>query len=314
MSGPLENSLATAASQPLWPRKVCEIQNHTIDSTRWNDFRFRDGDIVTVTWAKTGTTWVQQILSQLIFCARTDIPVMQVSPWVEHRAIPKRRLMRLLEAQTHRRFVKSHLQLDALVFAPRAQYLYIGRDGRDAMWSWYQHHLSLSPAVYQLMNHMPGRVGPPLGPAGSDPRQYFHDWLDRDGYPLWPFWSHIQSWWDARQLPNVMLLHFNELKADLAFQITRIAEFLGLPISERLWPQILRHCSFDFMKHNARSLSPLLEQSLAGGAGAFVNVGSNGRWREVLCSSDVEKYEECARRHLTPECAHWLATGERADR
>jgi aryl sulfotransferase len=45
-----------------------------------------------------------------------------------------------LEAQTHRRFLKTQLAVDALVYAPEAKYLVIGRDGRDVIWRMYNHH------------------------------------------------------------------------------------------------------------------------------------------------------------------------------
>ena len=37
------------------PQKTREMHNMAMDSTRWNDFKFRDGDIVIGTWAKSGT-------------------------------------------------------------------------------------------------------------------------------------------------------------------------------------------------------------------------------------------------------------------
>ena len=52
---------------PPIPRKTREFQNHHFDSTIWNDFRFRDDDIIIATYAKSGTTWVQQIIAQLLF-------------------------------------------------------------------------------------------------------------------------------------------------------------------------------------------------------------------------------------------------------
>ena len=48
------------------PRKTREIHNHHFDSTIWNDLKFRDDDIIIATWGKAGTTWVQQIVSQLL--------------------------------------------------------------------------------------------------------------------------------------------------------------------------------------------------------------------------------------------------------
>jgi aryl sulfotransferase len=45
-----------------WPAKQREFHNHHFDSTIWNDFRFRDGDIVISTYAKSGTTWMQQMI------------------------------------------------------------------------------------------------------------------------------------------------------------------------------------------------------------------------------------------------------------
>ena len=60
--------------------------------------------------------------------------------------------MPLVEAQTHRRFLKTHLPVDALVFSEKAKYIYIGRDGRDVVWSLYNHHAN-APAGRE---HRPG--------------------------------------------------------------------------------------------------------------------------------------------------------------
>jgi aryl sulfotransferase len=70
----------------------------------------------------------------------------------------------------------------------------------------------------------------------------------------------------------------SNLKADMAGEIRRIADFLDIEIDETRWPAIIEHCSFD--------------------------------WREVLSADEIEKYERTARENLTAECAHWLATGE----
>jgi aryl sulfotransferase len=104
-----------------WPHKTRELHNHHFDSTIWNGFKFRDGDIVIATYAKSGTTWVQQIVSQLIFNGAEDLPVAEMSPWLDLRVPPKEVKLAAVEAQTHRRFIKTHLPVDALVFSPRAK-------------------------------------------------------------------------------------------------------------------------------------------------------------------------------------------------
>jgi aryl sulfotransferase len=295
-----------------WPRKTRELQSHHFDSTIWNDFKFRGDDIVIGTYAKSGTTWTQQIIGQLIFNGAEDVNVGDLSPWLDLRVPPKEVKLPIVEAQSHRRFLKTHLPVDALVFSPDAKYIYIGRDGRDVIWSMYNHHSNGNEAYYAALNDTPGRVGPPLDPPPASVVRYYHDWLDRDGYPFWSFWENIRSWWEIRHLPNVMLVHFADLKADMPGQIRRIADFLEIDIVEERWPLIVEHCSFDYMKRNAALSAPLGGSLWKGGASTFIHKGTNGRWRDVLSDEESRKYEDLAWLKLGDECARWLATGERA--
>ena len=289
-----------------WPHKTRELHNHHFDSTIWNDFKFRDGDIVIATYAKSGTTWVQQIVSQLVFNGAEDLPVADMSPWLDLRVPPKEVKLAAVEAQTHRRFIKTHLPVDALVFSPRAKYNYIGRDGRDVVWSMYNHHANANEDWYKAINESPGRVGPPVPRPPADIRQYFHEWLEGDGYPFWSFWENIRSWWAIRALPNVLLLHFTDLKRDLPGEIRRIAAFLDVPVDEARFPAILEHCSFDYMKSHATKSVPLGGAFWDGGAQTFIHKGTNGRWHDVLSAEESGRYEKIARRELGEDCAAWL--------
>ena len=295
-----------------WPRKTRELHSNHFDSTIWNDLRFRDDDIVVATYAKSGTTWMQQIIAQLLFDGTEDLEVAEMSPWLDLRVPPKEVKLPVVEAMTHRRFLKTHLPVDALVFSPQAKYVYIGRDGRDVVWSFYNHHVNANDTWYEALNDTPGLVGPPMERPRDDIREYFLEWLERDGYPLWPFWENIRSWWAIRELPNVMLIHFAELKADMPGQIRRVAEFLDIPIREESWDKILLHCSFDYMKQHATKSTPLGGAFWDGGAQVFVNKGVNGRWTEVLTPEDVERYEATALAELGEKCARWLKTGRRS--
>ena len=293
-----------------WPVKKEELHNHHFDSTMWNDFEFRDDDIIISTYAKAGTTWMQQIVSQLIFNGEAGLEVAHMSPWIDLRIPPKEVKMPEVAAQTHRRFIKTHLPVENLVFSPKAKYLYIGRDGRDVLWSMYNHHATANEKWYGALNDTPGLVGPKIERPNPDIVEYYHEWLDKDGFPWWSMWDNVESWWNVKELPNVMLIHFANLKADMPGEIRKIAAFLDIEIDESKWEDILLHCSFDFMKENATKSVPLGGAFWDGGAKTFFNKGVNGRWKEMLSDEESQKYEKIAAERLSPECARWLATGE----
>lgn len=292
------------------PRKTREFHNHHFDSTIWNDLKFRDDDIIIATYAKAGTTWTQQIIAQLLFDGAEDLETAEMSPWLDVRVPPKEIKLPIVEAQEHRRFLKTHLPVDALVFSEKARYIYVGRDGRDIVWSMYNHHSRANEAWYDALNNTPGLVGPPLGKPPDSVLQYFRDWLEKDGYPWWPFWENVRSWWEIRDLANVMLLHFNELKADMPGTIRRIADFLDIPIRDDKWEDILRHCSFEYMKEHGSPAVPLGGAFWDGGSKTFIHKGTNGRWRDTLSNEDIRRYDARAKQELGDACAHWVATGE----
>ena len=296
-----------------WPKKTRELQSNHFDSPIWNDFEFRDGDIIVGTYAKTGTTWMQQILSQLIFNGEEGLPVADMSPWVDLRIPPREVRIQMCEEQTHRRFLKTHLPLDALVYSPKAYYIYIARDGRDVLFSLYNHHSTANEKWYDALNNSPGLVGPPIGKPEGDIHEYYNAWLDKDGYPFWSFWENIRTWWEYRHLPNLMMLHFQNLKDDMPGTMRKIAAFCKIDIDESKWDEILDHCSFEYMKAHATPSVPLGGIFWDGGAQTFIYKGVNGRWRDVLSEEESEKYERMAREHLGEECAHWLKTGELPD-
>ncbi|MDA8052327.1 MAG: sulfotransferase domain-containing protein [Rhodospirillales bacterium] len=295
-----------------WPRKTRELHNHHMDSTVWNDFSFREDDIVIATYGKAGTTWVQQIVGQLIFDGQEGVPVSVLSPWLDLRVPQKEVKLAALEQQTNRRFIKTHLPVDALLYSPRAKYLYVGRDGRDVVWSLYNHHLRANERWYQALNETPGLVGPPIAPPPDSIRQYFLEWLAGDGYPFWSFRENIRSWWEIRALPNLLLVHYEDLKRDLAGEMRRIAAFLEFTPAAERWPAIIAHCTFDYMKANAAEAAPLGGAFWEGGAETFIHKGVNGRWRETLTGADRRAYETMVEETIGTEGARWLARGRHA--
>jgi aryl sulfotransferase len=177
----------------------------------------------------------------------------------------------------------------------------------------YNHHANANEQWYAALNDTPGRVGPPIVPPPSDIRQYWRDWMARDGHPFWPFWENVRGWWAIRRLPNVLLVHFEALKRDMPGQMRRIADFLDIVVDEAHWDRIHEYCSFAWMKQNASKSVPLGGAFWNDGAQVFIHRGVSGRWMDTLTPEEVAEYERRAVEELGAECARWLATGEGLD-
>ena len=296
------------------PAAAREIQTRMFDSARWNQVKLRDDDIVVATWAKSGTTLTQQMVAQLISGGDDEVASLGSSPWVDVRfMMPLAEMAAMLEAQTHRRFMKTHLSFDAVPFSPNVKYVYIGRDARDVLWSVYNHCSSFTPAAWENINAAAG-PWPKWSAPTTDVHQYYLDWLETDvaaGFHDLPFWEHVQGWWDQRSRPNVLLLHYANIIADLPREMRRLAEFLDIDIDEAKLPSMVEHCGIDYMREQA-AREPFIDVMFEHGASSFFNKGTNGRWRDVLSPAEIARCDVVAAAHLTPDCAHWLKTGEMA--
>ena len=295
------------------PAKTREIHNHHQDSTVWNDFPFRSDDIIIATYSKSGTTWMQQIVAQLIHSGNGSVSPADLSPWVDMRILPREATIKQLEDQKDRRFMKTHLPADAMVWMQGVKYIYIGRDARDVMWSLHHHFTIATPLFWSMVNDTPGRVGPPMAKPKEDPRELFIDLVEDDTRSTipWPFWSHMRSWWAVRDQPNVLFVHFADLKKNLDGEMKRIAEFLGTAdMSDAQWKAAVEHSTFAWMKANAHNHGPdMMEQAFSGGRANFINKGTNGRWTDSLSEEDNKRFKKKAREELGDACAEWLEKG-----
>ena len=132
---------------------------------------------------------------------------------------------------------------------------------------------------------------------------------ESDGFPYWSHHHHARTYWDFRHLPNLLFVHFNDLKADLEGEMRRIARFLEIRVPEEKWPTLADAATFASMKRDAAVLGPEMGMIFEGGADRFLFKGTNDRWRDVLKAEDLALYEAAAARSLTPELKRWLEGG-----
>ncbi len=293
-------------------------QNHLLDSSVWQRYVPRSDDIVVATSYKSGTTWVQAILANLILGTHAIHDIDALSPWVDLRSTAFDDTMERLEAQQHRRFIKTHLALDGLLFFPQVKYIVVGRDARDVFMSWWN-HLTNGTGSPAADTDAPAPSGPPGPPPPDDLHVFWHDWITRgafawqsEGYPHWGNLHHTQTWWEYRHLDNILFVHFNDLLADLSGEIRHIARFLDIDCSEQQLAEVTHAVTFATMKQKAAHLLPRRETLFKGGAETFIFKGTNGRWKGILSQEELALYTQATARVVTPDCAAWLEQGRAA--
>jgi aryl sulfotransferase len=293
-----------------------EYRTATMDSHRWDNFRARPDDIVVATYPKCGTTWTQRIIDILIHQSVAPRPITQSYPWLDATFLtPIDALLEQLEAQTHRRGIKSHMPFDSLPLYEGVKYIHVARDGRDACFSMHNHEQGFTASAKRsLAEANPSRGSAPVVPTPDNPRDYFGRWItdaerggsERSGLAFCEF---EMSYWRERANPNLLLVHFNDLKADLMGEMQRISDFLEIDTPKDRLPEFSQAAQFESMRADGGSLMPHHQQMFDRGHERFFNQGTNGRWREALTSEDVARYEALVRQRLPAAAAAWVTHG-----
>ena len=300
-------------------RTPFRYQSPDEDSARWLGFPFRDGDIVISTRSKTGTTWVQMICALLIFQApELPAPLAQLSPWLDHLIAPREQVYAELAAQEHRRFIKTHTPLEGLPLDPRVTYIVTAREPLDMAVSLYHQGGNIDRERLRGLTGQPGPATPRPAPkplhdwligwiaSEDDPRQH----LDSLPGVMW----HLSDAWARRDEPNVLLVHYDDLSADLAGQMRWLAGQLGMAIPGETWPALVRAASFEAMRGRADQLVPTA--GIFKDNAAFFRRGASGAGRETLGAQELAGYRARVAQLAPPDLIAWLHRDQRlaADR
>ena len=237
-------------------------------------YRPEKGDVFVATQMKCGTTWMQQIVYEVLSRGRGDLGdaghrhLYAMSPWIEAPWS-----VRIADAprigERGSRVLKTHLPASLCPFDPAARYVYVAR-----------HPVACFASCVDFVRMLVG----PLTPALPD----LVDWFcsDRMWWGPWP--AHVAGFWDlAQRHPNVLFLHYEELRADLAAAVDRVAAFLDLALAAEERAAVLAKSRFDYMKTNEEVFemavpTPLMEE------GAFLHSARSDR-DTALSPADRER-------------------------
>jgi aryl sulfotransferase len=280
------------------------------DSARWVGFLFREGDIVISTRSKSGTTWLQMIAALLVFqTPELPRPLPELSPWLDWLITPKDEVYARLAAQGHRRFIKTHTPLDGITLDARATYVVVARHPLDAAVSLYHQGNNLDRERIRAL------TGQPEADEPAAPRPSLHEWMsswitsearpdqELDSLPgvMW----HLSDAWARRDEPNVVLVHYADLVADLEGEMRKLAALLGIAVPEEIWPDLVAAATFDSMRAGAGKAAPDPSGVLKDPS-AFFRRGTSGAGPEVLPPDELARYHARTAALAPPDLLAWL--------
>ena len=289
------------------------------DSTRWDGYEPRVGDIIVCTPPKCGTTWTQMICALLVHGSpQLPRPLTHLSRWLDRHTIPIEEQLAELNSQQHRRIIKTHTPLDGLPYYPEVSYVFCGRDPRDAFLSFVDHLRNVSPHSMADINR---RMGLPEDQEMAiETNELFPLWATTgsqewtyDGAPFGlPVLYMVESYWRFRHLPNLLFLHYADLIENLEAEMRLVAKFLEVDPGEDDWPALVTAASFADMKNNAEQTAPDADLDEWRSSGDFFRSARMAAWQTALSGENKALYEQVNSMRLEPEMKAWAERGRAA--
>jgi len=281
------------------------------------NFQLEDGDVVVMSFPKSGTTWAQEIIWTMINNRNLDSPLADLSfliksPQIETdvftQTIEKRGKVRpLLDAMSPTvkdpdntsqflsilrkmkspRVLKTHGVPGFLSSTAhtKAKTVYMIRDPRDVCLSFY-HHCRLFK--YE------GYVGTLA--------QFIEGFMEGANW-LGPYWKHVEEAWRMRDHPNFYICFYDKLKENPEEEYQKLAKFLEIDICENDIKKIVEHTSFAEMKKRDNFFVPKSEydvymnEKIRTDDGGFFRKGERGQWRDVFDEEQKEKFSDWIRKN-----------------
>ncbi|XP_073515301.1 sulfotransferase 2B1-like isoform X2 [Phyllobates terribilis] len=251
---------------------------HTPQSLQYaQEFEFREGDVVIVTYPKSGTTWMQEILT-LIYSQgdpviATSVPNWMRAPWLEHTYFKD-----TLKDGEGPRVITTHLPSNTLAPAlqkSKAKVIYILRNPKDVAVSFYYFH--------KMAKFLPDSGSfPEFLELFLEGKVYYGSWFD-----------HVKGWYSEKNNLDIFYITYEDMKKDLRRSIKKLCGFLGCPMYSEEVDKVEQHCDFAVMSQNVMVNYTLIPREILDHEQSkFMRKGVVGDWKNHLTEEQNESFDK----------------------
>lgn len=240
------------------------IRIHVNKYLFFKEFQQREEDIYVVTFVKSGTTWMQMILYQMLTDGNMYFNhIYDVSPWLSNEAISS--TAKRVNSLPSPRIIKSHDCYDDFDSAMKGRIIYVYRDGRDVLVSLNAHRRSYNN---------------PEETMDETFRNFFLMDVDIN-------WFRFNEEWLSNKynLP-ILYVKYSDLKNDFTETIKRIAGFLNISIDTIDMERIQKRSSFEYMKKYENKFGEQPDNKVV--YNQFIRKGKEGEGEAVLSEEQKE--------------------------
>ncbi len=228
-----------------------------------------------------------------------DAQPMLKSAWIDMNIHDLTAAMACLDAQSHRRQIKTHTPFDGIPVWSELRYITVYRHPIDIHFSFVKHAANMTRDVLK-----------PLFP--DDPTERFRIFLEGEhliGASLWSIVNHYRCTLAREPRDNLLRLHYADMQRDLRGAVAQVAAHVGISHPPGVMAALVQAATFDSMKSNASRFAPYAGQAFWHNDAAFFESASSNKWEGKLTEADLAAYDARISSLLSPEERRWLEWG-----